>query len=160
MEEYINIHTLIEDEMSNMFKNSVICSLCFNILIDPIICINCQKVFCKKCIENWRKLNEKCPNASCNNPDYKVCIAKKEILSILKFKCLKCGIQIGYFDAKNHYNICCPEQISSKLMENETDDDIILQRIEKMSNEEVDSLKRKGVKIKLLTSKYNILYNY
>ena len=160
MEEYINIHTLIEDEISKMFKNSVICPLCFNILIDPIICMKCQKVFCKKCIDDWRKKNEKCPNPNCKSPNYQVCIGKKEILSILKFKCLKCGSQILYFDAKNHHNICCPEQISSELMESEQDNEIILQKMEKISFEEVESLKRKGIKLKILTSKNIILYNF
>ena len=148
MEEYINIHTLIEDEISKMFKDSVACPLCLNILIDPIICMECQKVFCKKCIEGWSKKNKNCPNDICKSPKYQVCIGKKEILTILKFKCLKCGEQIGYFDAKNHHNICCPEQISSEVMQNEP-----ILKMEKISIEEVDSLRRKGVKIKIITSK-------
>jgi len=161
MEEYVNLNTLVEDDISKMFKDSAICPLCLNILIEPIICMKCQKVFCKKCIENWKKKSEKCPNVNCNSPSYKECIGKKEILSILKFKCSRCGALIEYFEAKDHHDMCFPEKISKEIIEKEKDNENILPKMEKISVEEVQILKRKGAKIKNMTSKYNfILFKY
>ena len=55
MEAYINNKTLVDNQLNNALKSSVICPLCENILINPIMCMSCQNVYCKKCIEAWNK---------------------------------------------------------------------------------------------------------
>ena len=50
------------------------------------MCMNCQNVYCKKCIDDWSKKDKRCPNR-CDNPNYKRSIEKSNTLSKLKFKC-------------------------------------------------------------------------
>jgi hypothetical protein len=159
METYVNLDTVIRDDLFEVFKDSITCPLCLNILIEPIICMKCQKVYCKKCIEKWKKKNSKCPS-NCNPPNYQDCLGKKDILSILSFKCKKCGQSINYFDAKKHHNICCPDNVSKNIkLEEETEvEEIVLKQMEKISQEEVESYKKKGIRIKNIKSKNNNLY--
>ena len=110
MEEYINDYTIVEDEIYNLFKETVNCSLCLSILINPVICMKCQKVFCKKCVDDWSKKDDKCPNR-CVNPNYQKSIGKNDILSKLKFKCKKCGNKAYYDDIKIHIDSNCTEKI-------------------------------------------------
>ena len=61
------------------------------------------KAFCKKCIDNWSKKSQQCPNR-CNNPNYQKSIGKNDILSKLKFKCKGCDNPILYDNIRKHYN--------------------------------------------------------
>lgn len=154
MEKYVNLDTIIKDDFFNMFKDSVICPLCFNILIEPIICMKCQKVYCKMCIDNWSKKRVECPS-NCNPPDYQPCLVKKDILSILNFKCKGCGTQTNYYDAKKHHNICCSKDVKKDSSnKGETiSEEMILLEMHKISNEEFGLLKKKGNYIKNIKCK-------
>ena len=96
MEQYVNNVTLKEDEISKMFKDSATCPICKSILIDPFICLKCQKAFCQKCI------------------------GKNDILSKLKFFCVGCQAEITYDKAESHHNSCCPEKTSSGFVKNKS----------------------------------------
>ena len=158
MEEYINEETIIEDEFYKKFKESVICPLCLNILINPLMCIKCQNVYCKKCIDMWSKKDDKCPNR-CIEPNFQRSLAKNEILSTLKFKCKECGKNIYYDDAKKHHDSCCPDTISNDINiiwdyvtptpSNETKKP----QIEKIGKEEIEQLKKEGKEIIHITGK-------
>ena len=76
------------------------------------------------------------------------------------WKCKGCGQPINYFDAKKHHNICCPDNISKNMdLKEETEvEEIIIKQMEKISHEEVESYKKKGIKIKNIKSKNNNLY--
>ena len=113
MDGYVNNITLVEDQISRILKLSVTCSLCENILVEPIMC-KCQKVFCKACIDEWRKKNKKCPNG-CKHPNYQKCLVKNDVLSKLKFRCLGCQKEILYNYAESHHKACCPDKKISKL---------------------------------------------
>ena len=108
MEKYVNLDSLIDNQISQLFKDKVLCPLCNNILIKPVMC-NCQKVYCKKCIDIWEKTNKACPN-NCKNPHYQKCLGKEEILSKLQFKCIKCNEDFLYKDAEEHHKSCCPNR--------------------------------------------------
>jgi hypothetical protein len=114
MELYVNNDTLVEDDISKIFKSSVICPLCKSILIKPFMCMKCQNVYCKKCIDNLSEKNEKCPN-NCDSPTFQNCLVKKEILSKLYFCCVGCGKEIPYDEAEKHHISCCPDKTSSNL---------------------------------------------
>ena len=105
MESYINEETIIQNEIYDAFQDDIICPICRNILIKPQMCNNCQNVYCRKCIEEWSKRNNKCPNR-CDNPNYKRSIEKAKTLSKLKFKCKKCGTQFLYDEIKKHADEC------------------------------------------------------
>ena len=152
MEDYVNKNTLIQDEISKLFISSIICTLCNNILIDPVMCMKCQKVYCKKCIDKWSEKNEKCPEG-CDSPDFKNSLAKNDILSKLKFKCCKCEQGILYYDAEKHHNLC--QGIKSTETNKVTKAGITLDisKVKKLTPEEADKLVKEGNEMVYITGK-------
>ena len=53
LREYINEKNVIKDEFYTSFESSFTCSICSDIFIEPTMCMNCQNVYCKECIEGW-----------------------------------------------------------------------------------------------------------
>ena len=144
MESYVNKKTLVEDEISKIFLDSVICSLCKSILIKPVMCMKCQKNYCKKCIDNWNENNEKCPNG-CDSPNYQESVAKKDIISKFKFRCVICGEEILYDDTENHHDSCSGKKTTKINPENIN--------MKKLSPEETEKYKKEGKEMVYITSK-------
>ena len=38
------------------------CAICLDLVMTPVECEDCSKLFCKDCIENWLKNTKECPN--------------------------------------------------------------------------------------------------
>ena len=133
-------------------KEYVICPFCSNILIDPLEFIKCQKIYFKKCIDFWKKINKKCPN-NCSFQIYQNCSRRNNMLSLLKFKCVGCKHPIKYFEAKKHHDKCCPYGTSSNISKN-IDNKNVCQLIEKISKERAEQLIRMGVGTKNISSKF------
>ena len=93
MEKFININSLVNNDINNAFKDLAICPLCSNILIEPYMCMKCQKVYCKKCIDEWKNKDDKCPN-KCENPNYQKSLEKNNILC-------KLNIEVQLFELKS-----------------------------------------------------------
>lgn len=148
MEEFINTNTIIKNEIYNAFKNSVTCPLCFSILINPIMCMKCQSVYCKKCIDNWSKDHQKCPK-QCTDPYFQRCIGKNDILSRLKFKCQNCESIFDYDNAKKHYESCKKEN-KGKSHSVKTP---ICGKLTKITSEEIEQFKQQGNTIIFITGK-------
>ena len=161
MEEYINEDSVVQDEIYNIFKDTITCPLCLGVLINPVICMKCQNVFCKKCTDDWSKKDDKCPNR-CVGPNYQKDLGKSDILSKLKFKCHKCNNIVYYNNMQKHIDSNCKEHI---VKETPTQNNIINDtptvqkepKIHKMSTEEVEKLKKEGKEITYITGK-NIKY--
>lgn len=115
LREYINNETLIKDEIFKNFEFSVTCSICSDILINPMMCMNCQSVYCKSCIDNWSKKSANCTNR-CENTNYKKSILSQNILSKLKFICQKCEKVINYDDIEEHSLIKCYNDTKMSLL--------------------------------------------
>ena len=147
MEEYINTDTLVENDIPTLLKSSIICPLCDNILINPLMCMSCQKTYCKKCIDNSSDNNTK---YNCENPNYQKSISKNEILSKLKFICVGCEKEIGYDEAQKHHDSCCPGKTSKKVDSNKTPKKA---KIRRLQSEEVEKLKKEGNEITYITGK-------
>ena len=148
MKEYINKDTIIHDNLYELLKDSIICSVCNNIFINPVMCMNCQNVFCKKCTQNWSIKNENnCPKG-CNNPNYQRSLMKNDILSKLKFKCIKCGNEILYDQAQKHYDEC-----NSNKKKDEQINPLKVPKIKKISNDEIEKLLGKEENITNIISK-------
>ena len=147
MDEIINIDTIVKNDIYKLFQDSVICPICKSILVIPMICLKCQKTFCQKCIDDWSKTNEKCPN-QCSEPNYQKSIGKNDILSKLKFKCKKCGGEYYYHEIRKHNETC-----NSSISSNSNNDDINNKRLKNISISEVDKLKKNGAEITYITSK-------
>jgi len=117
MEKYINTKTIIKNDIYNMFKDSVICPLCKDIYIEPVMCMKCQEVFCKRCIDERLKEKKECPGKKkCEDPDYQECKGKVDILKTFCFNCYKCGKKILYTEVKTHMESCSNE--GSNINEN------------------------------------------
>ena len=148
MEEYNHNYTIVENAIYNAFRESVECPLCLNVLFNPHMCMKCQNVYCKKCIDDWSKKSEKCPNR-CEEPNYKRSLVKNEILSRLQFKCKKCGSSISYDDMQKHYENCNPEKHYKK--EEYTMETPMGRKLEKLSIDQVDKFRQKGNDITFIT---------
>ena len=155
MEEYINNNTIVKDAVYNAFKGAIICPLCSNVLIDPIMCTKCQKVYCQRCINEWSKKEKKCPN-NCDELKIQKCIGKNDILFKLNFKCEACGKNFNYEEAIKHLKKCYPDKKfpEEKIEENGKEngiENIIENKIvnqnknqtkfEKLSEEETNKMK-------------------
>ena len=107
MEEYANEKTIVKDNIYEMFKDTIICPICNSIMIEPVICVNCQNTFCKKCKEN----GENCPG-KCQESIIKDVIEKNNNITKFKFKCIKgCGQELLFKNLLYHY---CSDCLSQK----------------------------------------------
>ena len=140
MEKYINDDTIIKNDVFKSFEELIYCPLCQCLMIEPVICFNCQNNYCKKCIESWKQKKDTCPNR-CENPIFKNAIEKNRLITKMKFKCIKgCGAEISFDDIKKHY--------SSNCLENK-------RKIKVLTSEEASLLreKNKGIDLEHLNSK-------
>ena len=165
MDKYVNEDTIIKNETFESFQELIICPICECIMIEPVMCLNCQNNYCKKCIEDWKKKSTSCPNR-CENPIYKNVIGKNRLISKFKFKCIKgCGEEILFDDIQKHYSSNClenklknsnmdinKEKEKEKQKEKEKEKEPTI-RI--LSGKEVAEYKKKnGGEIEYFTSKY------
>ena len=116
-EEYITDDCVVENDPTYIgIKNLIICPICNNIYKNPMQCNNCQKIFCKKCIENYKNDNI-CP-INCQNPKYRESEDKNALLSLLKFLCKNCKKEISYNDIQSHLSSgCTTNLLQTKLFE-------------------------------------------
>ena len=146
MEDYINHNTLIKNEITDLFLSSSICTLCKNILIKPVMCMKCQKVYCKNCIDKWKEKNEKCPDG-CDSPDYQNSLAKIEILSKFKFMCPNCGQDILYNDVEKHPNSCPGKKSSEKNRAIKVGNTPDISKLKKLDSEEINKMVKEGKEV-------------
>ena len=148
-ESYITDDCIIEDEIYAGIKDLIKCSLCNKILKEPMSCKSCQKTYCKTCIENWSKINNKCPN-KCENSKYVKSIDKSALLSNLKFLCKNCKEEIKYNHIESHLKSGCETNLTSSTIYQTI---YKKKKLRKLTSEEIKIVKDKGKKITHLTSK-------
>ena len=100
---------------------NVVCSICTDILVDPVDLLDCQHTFCKQCIAQWIEgkrnrtgrsgnLNVPCPD--CRRPikNRKDVVQAhrfiRNTLSEMEFKCSHCENTFGYGQYRNHVEEC------------------------------------------------------
>ena len=153
MEKYINEDTIIKNETFNSFPELIICQICQCIMLEPVMCLNCQNYYCKKCIEDWKKKSQTCPN-KCEEPIFKNVIEKNRLITKMKFKCIKgCGAEILFDDIKKHYSSNC------LINKDNNDKEEKKSNIKILSKAQVKELKNKNENAKYFTSNY-ILFLY
>ena len=92
-----------KNEAANM-KDLLSCPICLNILISPV---QCNKCFCKICIDNYANSKSICP-FRCDNPLYNPNKFVENVLAILQFKCKNgCDKIIKYEELQKHYQEDC-----------------------------------------------------
>ena len=77
-------------------KPMVNCSICLNIIQDPVQCNKCQHFFCSECVKNLKL----CP-FRCENNVYTPSLACKQLISEIKIKCI-CGKVLEYDFFRKH----------------------------------------------------------
>ena len=124
LRKYINEKTLIKDEIYKQFESSVCCAICQDIIIEPVMCMNCQALYCKSCQEKMSKTSTICTNR-CPNAIYEKSILAQGLLSKLKFKCENCEEIIDYDDIKKHSLTKCKNTSRLRVLsESSIEDDL------------------------------------
>ena len=118
-----------KDKILTIFMKFIQCKICMNILNDPYDCLCCNQTFCKSCIENYIKTNNKCPfseffdlnnhknnqNKKINNNDLLNKIKPSssnfaKIIQSLKFQCQNydkgCNTELNVEEILEHEKLC------------------------------------------------------
>ena len=53
-EDLFDEKDIVNQEYYNRIKNLINCSICLNIVKDPVQCDKCQHYFCSKCVKNLK----------------------------------------------------------------------------------------------------------
>ncbi len=85
-------------------EDNFTCPIHYGILIEPYECVSCKNNFCKKCIIDYIKKQDKCPLCSTSPFNYNENISLKRILNDIKFICQKCGQCGQSFKNEDEYN--------------------------------------------------------
>ena len=101
--EYFTDNCIVKNEFYIRMENFLTCPICKNIYKNPLICSNCMKSFCDKCITN----KSKCESCGGSNIKYKESISKKELLSKLIYKCKNCFEEVLQSDINYHLSLNC-----------------------------------------------------
>ena len=103
---YSNDNVIEKDSIEDL-----ICPICFYILKNPISCSSNKNAhsFCKECIDQYLKENNKCPTCKLNF-EYKINNELNDSLNKLIFECLfkeeGCKDILSYSEYLNHKNNC------------------------------------------------------
>ena len=93
--EYATLDTLVQNDFYNINKSELECPVCFNLIINPFHCKNCQSPLCGICNSQIKK----CPICGEMNSYIKSVMLSK-LVSNLRFKCLKCDEIVIFDDLK------------------------------------------------------------
>ena len=142
MEQYINEDTIIKDGQYESFKDLIYCPICKKLMIEPVMCFNCQNNYCKICIDDWKSKNNICPNG-CEDPILKGAIGKNRLITKFKFKCIKgCGTEIPFDDINNHYKTNCIENKKNDKKENKSSMTILTKQQADLKTKEGKNIER------------------
>jgi hypothetical protein len=106
----------------NILTNLLRCKICLNILNNPYDCLCCNQTFCKSCIYNYIKTNNKCPygdyfNNDTDKPENSIndtlrqsCANIRNIINSLKFYCNNkehgCNTELSIEGLDEHEKTC------------------------------------------------------
>ena len=103
---HLDIAHLVQDDAKLREKaNFFVCPICAQVVRDPLECTGCQSLFCKDCIDPWRRSNEMCPKKCKGNDAVEFKTVHRFVhqeLSDLKFKCKSCENVEAYDGALKH----------------------------------------------------------
>ena len=84
------------------------CSICLDLVMEPVECKNCNKLFCKECIESWLKGSNKCPNQHIFSKKERLDDWVKNALDRIFLNCpfKNCNSSYAHSQWKNHIKKC------------------------------------------------------
>ena len=100
---YIDDDCIIKDETFLEIKSLITCDICKKILKDPVMCSNCQKVFCKACIDE----RGECTKTGCLGNRLEKSVDKSVMLGLIKYCCKNCKEVVKYNDVEKHLQAGC-----------------------------------------------------
>ena len=105
--EQINFSTTIQQNQA-VFENSLNeylnCLICTNVVEEPQQCSNCDRLFCRGCIEEWISNSDKCPNCREQYEPYaKLNMIIRNALADSKYQCDLCPNQFTYEGRHRHF---------------------------------------------------------
>ena len=84
-------------------EDGLICTICTDVVIQPVQCVECEHLNCRICIEDSLKHDVKCPDCR------KVFESTKHLgrhernyLNKTEFKCFRCPDSFNYEQAEKH----------------------------------------------------------
>ena len=116
------------ENLLSLFTRFIQCKICMNLLNDPYDCLCCNQTFCKSCIINYIKTNNKCPFSEFFDINNKQHLKEKpniheslnkikpsssnfaKIIQSLKFYCQNndkgCNAELNIEEISEHEKIC------------------------------------------------------
>jgi len=88
-------------------ENDLTCSICNGLLVDPILCVECENPFCSTCIGEWIKKNNSCV-MKCQKPFKSKSINRlnKNMMEKVILKCNFCNAELNLLTFPAHLSIC------------------------------------------------------
>ena len=147
MEKFINDNTVVKDLTYTNNIDYIKCSSCSNILIEPFLCLNCNYIYCIKCINEYII----CQNCQkCRQVKYQRNQFINDILSDLKIKCIICNAILYYYEIKNHFITYHSDKNILKIFDNYNNYEK-LKIIKRFSSEEIVKFREQNKKIEYIT---------
>ena len=116
--------------------NELTCSICLDILDNPVMCSNCHNNFCDKCIQKWKDdYNFYCP-FKCEYPKYYTNLALKNVITLIsEFKNkIKANLNVDKNEDKKDYNNDKEQYKGKDEYTNDYQDKIIKKLMEEKNN--------------------------
>jgi len=104
---HISDELVVNKSYYETIEKEITCSICEEILVDPILCSECENPFCTSCIEEWLKKNNQCV-MKCKAPFKSKAIQRmsRNIMDKVILKCKLCNKEISLNDYPSHYRNC------------------------------------------------------
>ena len=101
------------------------CAICMDLVMTPVECETCSKLFCKDCIDNWLKNSNECPNKHPFVKKEKLDDWIKIELGRIFIKCpyIGCGSDYAYKHWTKHVKKCRFKLKGVKKINNDNDED-------------------------------------
>jgi hypothetical protein len=105
--EGIDKNLLVEEFAE--FKEEILCSICLDIVNEPLSCAECFSMFCSFCLKTWSKNNKNICPLKCKFNPQKLVLSTLKLLNKIKLKCGNdCGQNVMYENYLNHFITECP----------------------------------------------------
>ena len=111
---HLNLDLVINKAFFEPMVKELTCLICKGLLVDPILCSECESPFCTSCITIWKLRNNNCIN-KCKGPFQIKQITKmmKDIMNKVLLNCNICKSEISLNSYPSHIISC---EDNSKLI--------------------------------------------
>ena len=82
------------------------CGICLDLVMDPVECENCSKLFCNECINKWLQYSNQCPNLHIFKNAKVLDEWMNNSLTKIYLNCPKCNLSFNYDLWENHLKVC------------------------------------------------------